>query len=441
MTNSTLATATVGRARYLRILVPVCLTFFVVAIDRSNIAVAVPSIATAFQASTAVIGVVLSAFYWGYVPIQLPGALFGQYVNARWLITASLLGWAAGTVLSGFSTSLPELIASRVLVGLAEGAAVPTLLVLIRRWFPPEERGRATSAFFVFGQAGNLIGTACTGLIIAATSWQTMFVIEALPSLVVAVIVAIWVADDPEHDQRLAEPERRMILDSRVREAAETGTHESVRWTSVVRSPILWGFVVVWIMSSVGSYGLQSWVPTVVKEATRIGIGDVGLLSAIPYLIAIIMLLATGYASDRLRRRGVFVLAGFVLAGLAIFFGPGLPTPVGKLVVIFLGVGFNAAITGIIITWLEDLSPHTHAGIAIGLVQFFGQMAGIGTPLLIGFLAGKGPATNVLWVIGVGLLLGAVVTVFIQLGARHRRRSATTGSPEVAGIGTEQVGS
>lgn len=413
-----------GRARYLRILLPICLTFFVTAIDRSNIAVAVPTIATDFQLSTAVVGVVLSAFYWGYVPIQLPGALFGQYVNAKWLITAALTLWGIGTVLSGISTNLHELIAYRVVVGLSEGAAVPTLLVLIRRWFPLEERGRATSAFFVSGQAGNLVGTAITGVLIAATSWKAMFFIESVPAFVVAAVVALWIADEPDTDPRLGAAERRMLLDSRAREVAETGTSEAPHWTTVVRSPVLWGFVVVWIMSSAGSYGLQSWVPTVVEEVTRIGIGSVGLLSAVPYVIAIVLLFSVGYASDRLHRRDAFIVAGFVLAGLAIFFGPGIADPVWKLVVIFLGAGCNAAITGIIIAWLEDLTPHAHVGIAIGLVQFFGQMAGIGAPLAVGFIAGSGPATDALWVIGAGLLMGAVVTVLIYLGARKRARRA-----------------
>ena len=105
-------------------------------------------------------------------------------------------------------------------------------------------------------------------------------------------------------------------------EAAETGTRLSAPWTDVIRSPFLWAFIVIWIMSSAGSYGLQSWVPTVVKEVTRIGIGNVGLLSAIPYLLAIVLLFTVGYASDRVHRRDVFIFVGFVLAGLAIFFGP-----------------------------------------------------------------------------------------------------------------------
>jgi MFS family permease len=160
----------------------------------------------------------------------------------------------------------------------------------------------------------------------------------------------------------------------------------------------------------------------VVEEVTRIGIGNVGLLSAIPYVIAIVLLFSVGYASDRLHRRDTFIIAGFVLGGLAIFFGPGIADPVWKLVVIFLGAGCNAAITGIIIAWLEDLTPHAHVGIAIGVVQFFGQMAGIGAPLAVGFIAGNGPATGALWVIGAGLLMGAVVTVLIYAGARGRAR-------------------
>lgn len=422
MSTAQPATVTTGRARYFRILIPICLTFFVTAIDRSNIAVAVPDIAVDFQLSTAVVGVVLSAFYWGYVPIQIPGALFGQYVNAKWLITGSLIAWGLGTVLTGFSTNLQTLIGFRILVGLAEGAAVPTLLVLIRRWFPLEERGRATSAFFVFGQAGNLVGTAITGYLIAATSWNTMFLIEAVPAGVVALVVAIWVTDDPEHDARLGQQERQMLLDSRAREEAETGTQDSAPWTAVIKSPILWAFVVLWMMSSAGSYGLQSWVPTVVKEVAKIGIGNVGLFSAIPYVIAIVLLFSVGYASDRLQRRDVFIIAGFILGGLAIFFGPSIASPVGKLVVIFLGAGCNSAVTGITIAWLEDLTPRAHVGIAVGVVQFFGQMAGIGTPIAVGLMAGTGPAADALWVIGAGLLFGAAIAIAISIGASRRAR-------------------
>jgi nitrate/nitrite transporter NarK len=251
-----------------------------------------------------------------------------------------------------------------------------------------------------------------------------MFFIEAVPPLIVAAIVAIWVADDPERDPRLGQAELRWLLESRRREAAETGTVETPHWTTVIRSPLLWGFVVVWIMSSAGSYGLQTWVPTVIKEVTKIGIASVGLLSAIPYLIAIVLLFGVGYASDRLHRRDVFILVGFVIAGLAIFIGPSLPGAVPKLVAIFLGAGCNAAITGIIIAWMEDLTPRGHVGIAIGLIQLFGQMAGIGTPLAVGFVAGTGPATSALWIIGVGLLVAALVTVFIYVGARRRAQQA-----------------
>lgn len=432
MSATAASAAKVGIERYWRILLPVCLSFFVTAIDRANIAVAVPVIATEFQLSTAVVGVVLSAFFWGYVPIQLPGALFGQYVNAKWLITGSLVGWAVGTVLTGLSSNLNELIAARVIVGISEGSAVPTLLVLIRRWFPLEERARASSAFFIFGQAGNLIGTLVTGFLIAATSWHMMFFIEAVPPLIVAAVVAIWLADDPEHDRRLGEAERAYLLESRRREAAETGTDEAPPWTDVVRSPLLWAFVVVWVVSSVGSYGLQTWVPTVVKEVTQIGIGSVGLLSAIPYLIAIVLLFTVGYASDRMRRRDWFILVGFVLAGLAIFIGPNLPGAVAKLVVIFLGAGCNAAITGIIIAWMEDLTPRAHVGIAIGVIQLFGQMAGIAAPLAVGFVAGTKPAVTALWIIGVCLLIGAAVTVLIALGARSRaRRTGTVAAAEM----------
>jgi MFS family permease len=422
--------AKVGGARYWRILIPVCLAFGVCAIDRANIAVAVPTIATDFQLSTAVVGVVLSAFFWGYVPVQLPGAVFGQYVNAKWLITGSLIGWCVGTVLTGVSANLHELIACRILVGISEGAAVPTLLVMIRRWFPLEERGRASSTFFVFGQAGNLVGSGITGILIARTSWHTMFFIEAVPPLVVAAIVAIWVAEDPERDPRLGRKERDWLLESRRREAAETGTVETPHWSTVMRAPLLWGFVVVWVMSSVGSYGLQTWVPTVIKEVTRTGIANVGLLSAIPYLLAIVLLFLVGYLSDRLHRRDLFILLGFVIAGLAILVGPNLSGSVPKLIVIFLGAGCNAAITGIIIAWMEDLTPRGHVGIAIGTIQLFGQMAGIAAPLAVGFVAGTRPAVTAIWIVGVGLFVGAAVTALLYVAARQRaRRAAPAAAP------------
>lgn len=423
--------AQVGRERYWRILIPICLVFGVVALDRSNIAVAVPAIATDFQLSTIVVGVVLSAFYWGYVPLQIPSGLFGQYVSGKWLIVGAILGWAVGTVLTGLSRNLTEVILCRILVGISEGAAVPTLLMLIGRWFPLQERGRASSAFFIAGQVGNLLATAVTGLLIAATSWHTMFFLEAIPAVIVAAVVAIWLTDDPDKDPRLSVAERDWLRSKREEELAETGKVDRERWHRVIRSPLLWAFVVVWFISSVGSYGLAGWVPTVVKDVTEAGIGSVGLFAAIPYLLAIVLLVIVGFVSDHLRRRDIFIIAGFALAGLAIFFGPSMPGAVPKLAVIFLGAGCNSAITGIIIAWLEDLTPRSHFGLALGIIQFFGQMAGIVAPLAVGVVAGSGPATDGLWIIGVVLLIGAALAVVIYAGVR--RRVAGLPTPGLAG--------
>lgn len=426
-------TAAVGRARYVRILLLVCLAFAVCAIDRSNIAVAAPEIAKEFDLATVTVGVVLSAFFWGYVPVQIPGALFGQYRNAKWLIFAALVLWGLSTLLCGLSSGLRQLIAFRVLVGVSEGMAVPTLLILIRRWFPLEERARASSTFFIAGQAGNLVGTVLTGTLIAATGWRTMFFLEAVPPLLVAAGVAIWLADDPETDPRLGAAEREQIVRAREAEVAETGTVENVSWTTVLRSPLVWGFAVIWIMSSAGSYGLQTWVPTVAKEVTSLGILNVGLLSAIPYLVSIALLLVAGFASDRLRRRDAFIFGSFLIGGLALLIGPHLPGAVLKLVVIFLGAGANSAGTGIIIAWLGDLTPRAHVGLAIGIIQFCGQMSGIGAPLAVGIVAGTGQAVSGIWTIGAGLLVGAAVTLLIYLGARRRVERAPTPQTAVTG--------
>lgn len=259
-----------------------------------------------------------------------------------------------------------------------------------------------------------------TGSLIAATSWRAMFLLEALPPVVVAICVAIWMADDPSSDRRLDPAERDWILRKRQEEIAETGAVDTVPWHTVVRSPLVWGFAVIWIMSSVGSYGTQFWVPTVVKEVTSAGILNVGLLSAIPYLLAIVLLLAVGTLSDRWRRRDVFVIGAFLIAGLALFIGPDLHGAVPKPVAIFLGASANSAVTGVIIAWLGDLTPRSHVGIAIGLVNFCGQLAGLGAPLAVGVVAGSGPASEAIYIIGVALLIGCVVTVLIYLGARRR---------------------
>lgn len=408
-------TAAVPRARWYRIGFLLFLIYLICFADRSNIGVAAPEMVQELGLSGTVTGALLSAFFWGYVVTQLPGGWLASRIGPKRVIVGALTLVGLTGCLTGMVKDLPTLMAIRFVMGLAEGAVWPSFAVMFVNWFPSDERGRAVSFSQYALPIASVIMAPLAGWMIREFHWRTMFVMQGVPALALALIFGLIASEDPATDRRLSAAEREYILAGRSEAMVDEG-----RFADVLRRPMVWGLCATYFLWITGMYAFGMWAPTLLKQMANFNMTTVGWLTALPYAFATLGMYLVSRAADRSTfSRGWYVSGALLVAGLALlaqhFLADSLTVSLAMLVI--TGVGIYSAL-GAWWSWALSNVPRNQAGPAIGLINLFGNFGGICGPLIVGIAARGGKASEGLYLIGFALLLGSFVALMLAL--RHR---------------------
>ena len=437
MTKALSTDRAVPRARWYRIGVLLFLCQLMGHIDRNNIGIAGPALRHDLSLSTGAFGILLSAFFWGYVATQVPGGWLASRFSAKRVLIVVLVVWSIGAVASGLVTSYSGLIAARIVIGLAEGALFPTLGVLIAKWFPRREHGRAAGLVILSLPVSSVIMSPVAGLLVDRFGYHAMFIALAVPALILAVAVGIGLGESPAQDRWISEDERNFLIG-----AIEGVPQEHKRLLDVAKTPRILLLGVTYFLWQCGVYALALWVPSLVSQASKQGIGVVGLLSAIPFAVGAVALYVNSRRSDRSATANVkYIAVPLVIAGLALiaqhFVSDTLWVNLGFLSVCALGI---YAPFGPWWAWVLRTAPDNQVGSVNGLVNAIGNFGGIVGPVIVGAAAGGGDLRNGFYVLGFALLLGAVMAVILDNAGRARptraraRRTSPTAAASTAGL-------
>ena len=411
------------QARWSRVGLPLFVTYFICFMDRTNISVASPHLADELQLSAAAMGVVFSAFFWGYVVSGMPAGAWSSRGHAKTIIVVCMvvIGLSAG--LTGVVHNHPALLAARILLGLAEGAIFPAFAVMFISWFPSRERGLAVALTLYTVPLSAAVMAPLSGWLIEITSWRAMFIIQAVPAILVAVWLHHSISERPETDSRLTADECDYIVATRTVETTE----DSSLW-SVFARPTVWLLGVVYFFWAMGIYALTLWLPTVIGDLTGEGSLVIGLLTAIPFIIGTVaMHLITKLAVSSHRSHGWFIAPCIGLAGGALIvqhivnFGATF-----SFVMIVVAAGSVYSALAIWWTWVMQMVPRNQAGASVGFVNLCGNFGGLVGPILIGLVASPGNTASGFWIVGVGILLAAGIVM--TLDARRTRAQPVSSS-------------
>src|SRR5690349_1013489 len=253
-------------------------------------------------------------FFIGYCMFQIPAARWASQRNVKWLIFWALIAWGALSGLTGLVRSVPVLIVVRLLLGAVEGVVLPAMLVFLTRWFTKSERSRSNAlliltnpvvmAFMLLG-SGFIIAAFDRHQILGLAGWQWMFIVEGIPSIVWAFCWAFWAVERPAEASWLTAQESgdvQRVLDAEQQEME----HISDFWAAFRDSRVI-RLALMYFCFSSAAYGFSFWLPTIVKEGTARGIAGVGVLSSLPYFVAIFTMIGVSYLSDRTLLRKPFV--------------------------------------------------------------------------------------------------------------------------------------
>jgi sugar phosphate permease len=375
------------RKRWLYLLPAFFVTYSLAYLDRANYGFgAAAGLAATLHITETRASLLGALFFLGYFLFQVPGAACARKYSASLLVFGALIAWGVFAALTGVIRQFWLLAVDRFLLGIAESIVFPALLLLLTRWFTRTERSRANTLFILGNPMTVLWMSAITGYLIRSFGWQKTFILEGIPSILWAVVWLLLVKDRPsaaswiaaeaaeQLEKQLAEEQLSVVPVGAVRKAL-------LRWDVLLLSA-------QYFFWSLGVYGFVLWLPTIVQHGGKLSIEKVGLLSAVPYVAAILLMLVVAYLSDKTLKRVSLVWPFLLLSGVALFgsfFFAQMSFPLAFLCLV-LGGSCMYAPYGPFFALIPERIPRNVVAEVLGLINCCGALGGFVGSYFVGFL-------------------------------------------------------
>lgn len=357
-------------------------------LDRINIGFAALTMNHDLRLTATQFGAASTIFYLGYILCEIPSNLMLARFGARLWLSRILITWGIASAATMFASSATSLYAIRALVGLAEGGFLPGVLLYLTLWFPKAHRAK-TNALFMIAQPLTIASGAILSDVILRWNnplrlapWRVLFLAEGLPSVILGIIAYFYLTDKPQDAKWLTPDEKDALtrnLDPPVR-------NQPTPWREILsREVILLCLAYFGLIMTLNT--IATWTPQIVKEILKEHASlSVGLLTALPALLAALSMPLWSAHSDKHKERAWHIVIPLALAAVGWIFVAAFHLPDLRM----LGLVFCSAggFTAMSVLWTVPqalLSPAARpAGIAF--VSSCGILASMVTPLLIGFL-------------------------------------------------------
>lgn len=381
--------ATLAPRRWWAIMPIVFITYSLAYLDRANYGFAsAAGINKDLGVSAGLSSLIGALFFLGYFFFQIPGAIYAERRSVRKLVFVSLILWGGCAALTGIVANIPSLIAIRFLLGVVEAAVMPAMLIFISNWFTRAERSRANT-FLILGNPVTVLWmSVVSGYLVHAYGWREMFIAEGLPAVVWALCWWSLARDKPHEVNWLTQEEKRGI---EAVLAAEQAAIKPVRnYGEAFRSPAVVKLCAQYFCWSIGVYGFVLWLPSILKNGSALGMVATGWLSALPYLMATIAMLAVSWASDKLRVRKAFVWPCLLVGAAAFAASYALGTThfwLSYAMLVVAGAAMYAPY-GPFFAIIPELLPKNVAGGAMALINSMGALGSFVGSYVVGYLNG-----------------------------------------------------
>jgi sugar phosphate permease len=408
------------RRRWLYLMPVVFVTYSLAYLGRSNFGFgAAAGLAKSLHITESRAAFLGSVFFLGYFLFQVPAATYAVRRSATRLVFFALISWGILSGLTGVIRSYWLLVVDRTLLGIAESLILPSMLILLTHWFTRAERSRANAILILGNPVTVTWMAAVTGYLIRAVGWQMTFILEGIPSVLWA-LVWILVARDRPSQVRWLSPESRDQLVATLTEE-QSSLPEYRNFFAALRLPVVLILCLQYFCWSFGVYGLVLWIPEMIRSGSARGIEQIGVLSAPPFLLAVMLMLLVAHFSDRALNRKPFVWPFLVLSGVTLFCSYATAGDNFWLSYLFLIVAGGAmyAPYGPFFSIMPEMLPQNVVGEVFALVNSCGALGGFAGTWLVGWLqAETGSARAGFLAMSVSLILAGLVTLCLPAPKR-----------------------
>ena len=402
-------------------LIPLLFLCYIAAyLDRVNVAFAKLQMQQQLGLTEQVYGLGAGIFFLGYFIFEIPSNVMLHKVGAGRWIARIMVTWAILSAAMMFVSSATSFYIVRFLLGVAEAGFFPGIILYLTYWFPAARRGRATSLFLAAIAVAGLIGNPISGWIMHSLGgaaglqgWQWLFVLEAVPSLVLGVLAWFWLEDRVKNAQWLTLEERELIARDI---AAEESRKSDGSLGRVLADGRVWLCAFIYFAIVSGLYGVTFWLPTIIKE---LGIPDplqVGLIGAVPWAFGIVAMYLMARSADRRQEYRWHTALSCVAsaAGLVIsvVFNGNTMLAMGGLTIAAMGI-----MAALPIFWSNPtaLLGGTAAAMGIAFINSVGNLAGFAIPFVIGVIKDSTHSTDPgLEMLAALMVLGAIAVLMLR---------------------------
>jgi MFS transporter, ACS family, tartrate transporter len=375
-----------------RLLPLIVLSYLIAYIDRTNVAFASLTMNEDVGLSPFIYGLGAGIFFIGYALFEVPSNMVLERVGARLWIARIMLTWGIISGLMAATVGPASFLTLRFLLGVAEAGFFPGIIFYLSCWFPAAYRARVISTLFIAVPVSNAVASVISGAILEMDGilglhgWQWVFIIEAMPAVLLAFVVLKYMTDRPALATWL-EPEEREWLESELRAErvrAESGGGQLTIRQALTDRRVL-ALSAIYLFSVTASYGIVFFLPQIIKALGHSNFVT-GVLTAIPYTIGIAGLLLWGHSSDRRRERRRHLIAALALSAigfLGVAWFHGSYWALAAMSIVAIGIyGSRPSFWPMPSVFLTGAA----AAVGIALINSIGNLGGYVGPFIVGWI-------------------------------------------------------
>ena len=345
-------------------------------VDRANLSTAAEDLSRELTLDPKQMGLLLSAFFWTYMLLQIPVGWLIDRVNVYWVYAGGYFIWSAATALTGGANSFNVLFGLRLLLGVAESVAYPSYSKIIAWTFRDEDKGLPNALIDAGSKLGPFLGVLIGGSIVAGYGWRVMFIAIGGVSMVWLIPWVYVIRRETGHASRKTEGGPGVL--------------------QIFGKAAAWGTFIGLLGSNYAWYFMLTWFPSYLRRERHFSTEAMAVVGSIPFLAVAASAVFGGWLSDFLIRRGAsatLVRKGFVMGGLVfatlLFPAAIVSNPNFAMALMIIACFSYGFYTSNVWAVTQCLAGTSAAGKWTGIQNTFGNLSGILAPYFTGWIVAE----------------------------------------------------
>lgn len=419
----------------LRIIPFVMVLYTAAYVDRSAVGFAQLHMTTDIGVDSAAYGFGAGLFFLAYFLFEVPSNWIMPKVGPRRWFARILVSWGLITALMAAAQGPISFYILRFLLGAAEAGFYPGILYYLTEWYPQRNRTKATGVFVMAAPLAFLVMSPLAGWLLGVTGlglvgWQWLFVVVGGVAVLLAIPTLLFLHDNPRTAPWITAEEAAWIDAELEKDRQELGQVDHGNPFKALLDKNVLLFAALFFPSTVGIYGLSYWLPQVVKKFANSDL-HTGLLTAVPYIFALIGIWITSRWAARFSENWIPLATIFAGAAVGIGFSTLVASPVAQLACLSLAAFCLYSIAGVFWALPTLYVVGATAAVGIAAINSFGNLGGFVGPYVVGVIVQSTGTTKVgMLFLAVVLLLGAAGTLAAK-AVKSRAKAGPAGPLKV----------